>query len=169
MPPNFQLEPWLLAHLARVAVSRHAVALIGLGSLGMTSGKPAVEVSNDPADALARLRELPSDPDPSGDPRRPLRLAIWGAAAHDDRAASALLAWLRDVGADETWVLLNGQDRLWPARLLALGFTAAPLVGELEGQHCRRFCFAIRSYKPAPDWLGPHNWANPELFGQFRW
>lgn len=165
-----------------VARSRQAVALIGLAPLELDPANGLLAICKAPADALAQLRELPAGRDEGGQPRRPLRLAVWGAGAHDtagepttatpvdyQRAGNALLAWLRDVGADETWVLTDEQDQQWPARLQALGFTEAPFAGEREAAHCRRFCFAIRSYKPAPDWLGPRNWANPELFGLFRW
>ncbi|WP_290652932.1 DUF6231 family protein [Aquisalimonas sp.] len=29
--------------------------------------------------------------------------------------------------------------------------------------------FDVGTYKTTPDWLNPRYWANPELWGKYRW
>ena len=179
MAPFFPLEAELSERLANVSHARQTVALIGLDVADPFILDRCLCLNSAPEHALEGLRQAPAAGVAAGEIRRPLQLAVWGAAEpaagddepapHAQRAASALLAWLRDVGADETWVLVKGPSVYWPRRLPALGFAEVSTHESPDGASYRRFSIAIRNYKPTPDWFGPRNWANPELFGVFRW
>lgn len=88
---------------------------------------------------------------------------------------AALLAALRDLEARRLLVAVPAPAG--PARaggrwdrteMLAHGLDA---VG--EARHGDRvlslYGFDIDHYKRTPDWLNPRHWANPELWGKFRW
>ncbi|WP_125199139.1 DUF6231 family protein [Guyparkeria sp. SCN-R1] len=75
-----------------------------------------------------------------------------------------LLAALRDR-ANRRIIVHLGDGRVGgpdDRQMVALGYrrlkTETPL-----------YEFNIESYKDTPDWLNSRNWANPELWGKYRW
>lgn len=80
-------------------------------------------------------------------------------------AAEQLVARLRDVQAQRILWLLDGSVPWERKDLLALGFRL--LDGSDDGQ--RLYGYDIDNYKTTPDWLNAKHWANPELWGKYRW
>ncbi len=84
-----------------------------------------------------------------------------------------ILAALRDVHAREILVVLpiDTGDTLsqWQETdLLAMGMKQQGQFEE-DGLCHAIYSFSLKTYKPTPDWLNSRFWANPELFGKFRW
>nr|WP_284047489.1 DUF6231 family protein [Guyparkeria hydrothermalis] len=76
----------------------------------------------------------------------------------------SLLAALRDRANRRIMVHL-GKGRVGDAddrQMVALGYRR--LQAEIP-----LYQFDIETYKDTPDWLSPRNWANPELWGKYRW
>lgn len=42
-------------------------------------------------------------------------------------------------------------------------------VADYPASNTSLFKYSIDSYKRTPDWLNADNWANPELWGKYRW
>lgn len=75
-----------------------------------------------------------------------------------------LLAALRDR-ANRRIIVHLGQGRVGDAddrQMVALGYRRLEAAIPL-------YQFDIETYKDTPDWLSPRNWANPELWGKYRW
>ncbi len=72
-----------------------------------------------------------------------------------------LLANLRDRGNRPIAVHLEGVEDAM-SRMIALGFRGTALPEPV-------FNYDIRDYKHTPDWLNARHWANPELWGKYRW
>lgn len=90
----------------------------------------------------------------------------WPLAVMDarrDRPASSELAWWRDLGAAQLFVLLQ-QSAGFESALISLGLR--PVA---RGPHHGVWAFDIADYKPRPDWLNPRFWANPDRWEQARW
>ena len=85
---------------------------------------------------------------------------------------AALLARLRDLHARRVLVCLNlspSGGTAWSENdLLGFGFTRIRRYREPEGD-LGLFAFDLDTYKVTPDWFGPHDWANPERWGQDWW
>ncbi|TKA91199.1 hypothetical protein FAZ79_01265 [Guyparkeria sp. SB14A] len=47
-------------------------------------------------------------------------------------------------------------------KMVSLGFTR-------QAPDAPVYLFDIKTYKHTPDWLNARNWANPELWGKYRW
>ncbi|MDG4868168.1 DUF6231 family protein [Guyparkeria sp. 1SP6A2] len=76
-------------------------------------------------------------------------------------AIGQLLASLRDRGNRPIAVHLEGIENA-TSRMIALGFRGTELPEPV-------FKYDILDYKHTPDWLNARNWANPELWGKYRW
>lgn len=72
-----------------------------------------------------------------------------------------LLASLRDRGNRPIAVHMEGVEDA-KSRMIALGFRGTELPEPV-------FNYDIRDYKHTPDWLNARHWANPELWGKYRW
>lgn len=77
-----------------------------------------------------------------------------------------LLAGLRDLYARRTLLRLALHESDWTqGDLISLGFSRL----WHDGRGLAYYGFDVGTYKTTPDWLNPRNWANPELFGRYRW
>lgn len=93
----------------------------------------------------------------------------------DKHPAETLMGCLRDLHARHLFVLVPIGNR-WPGQnshwqqsdLLALGLSAYKTYHVEEGM-LQWYRFELENYKATPDWLNSKYWANPELFGKFRW
>ena len=94
----------------------------------------------------------------------------------DSRAALAgeevrrVLSRLRDLLARRVLVLVRPDAGADWARsvLISCGYTHHARCTHGDGT-VELYQFDIATYKPTPDWLGPSNWANPELWDKYRW
>lgn len=91
------------------------------------------------------------------------------------REASALLAHLRDVVARRTMVLTRMGEQWrdnvshWQRNdFLSYGFHLFGRYTE-GGFPVHLYRFDLYDYKPTPEWLNARHWANPELWGKYRW
>lgn len=93
----------------------------------------------------------------------------------DKQSGEKLLGSLRDLHARHLFVLVPiGQQ--WPGQtshwrqsdLLALGLSVYKTYQAQNGM-LQWYRFELESYKSTPDWLNSKYWANPELFGKYRW
>ena len=82
-----------------------------------------------------------------------------------DETLSPLLATLRDrlnrpvmVHFGEGHPIGGSVDQ----RMVSLGFTRQTAAEPM-------YLFDIETYKQTPDWLNARHWANPELWGKYRW
>lgn len=71
-----------------------------------------------------------------------------------DQIASRVLLEVREGEAGE----------MTETECLALGFVRCAIT---ERHHY--YLFDLKTYKPAPDWLNPKFWANPQNWDKFRW
>lgn len=94
--------------------------------------------------------------------------AVAGVFEHLQRDdAAALLAALRDRCARRVLVAL-ARDAWSEQQMRAFAFE--PQGSVRAGDSLRAaYAFDIDRYKHTPDWLDARNWANPELWGRFRW
>ena len=79
-------------------------------------------------------------------------------------ALGELLAALRDR-ANRRILVHVGEARIGETidqQLVSLGYRRLAADEAL-------YLFDIDTYKDTPDWLNPRNWANPELWGKYRW
>lgn len=93
----------------------------------------------------------------------------------DRQIANTVIGRLRDLHSHHLFMLVRvGSDWAnlishWQRTdLLAHGFTLHQRYKAEEGDWhlCR---FELDSYKATPEWLNSKYWANPELFGKYRW
>lgn len=111
----------------------------------------------------------------SGEDRYDLALII-GALEHLPKPeALALLSRIRDLQARRMMMVLpmgpdwSGHQSQWnPSDPLALGMTLY-FSSSVADKPVHVYEFDIERYKATPDWLNPKHWANPELFGKYRW
>lgn len=93
----------------------------------------------------------------------------------DKDTAGQLIARLRDLHTDRfvvvvrmgaEWQQINS---VWQTSDL-LGF-GMKLVGryEVESKPVHLYKYDITTYKKTPEWLNASNWANPNMWGKFRW
>ena len=78
-----------------------------------------------------------------------------------------LIAHLRDLTARHLIIAVANRPPWTKRRMHGLGLSThaqAPRPGDPVV-----YTFDIASYKPTPDWFGPHNWAHPELWDKYRW
>ncbi|MGH8628748.1 MAG: DUF6231 family protein [Gammaproteobacteria bacterium] len=111
----------------------------------------------------------------SGEDRYDLALIV-GALEHLPKPeALALLSRIRDLQARRMMMVLpmgpswSGHESQWdPSEPLALGMTLY-LSSSVAGSPVHVYEFDIERYKATPDWLNPTHWANPQLYGKYRW
>jgi len=77
-----------------------------------------------------------------------------------------LLSRLRDLYARRVLVCLALGDTWRQNDLTAFAFTRLATLGDGMGT---LYGFDVGTYKTTPDWLNPRYWANPELWGKYRW
>lgn len=160
MPAPQALQDWLSREVA--AVTDGGVLLLGDAGAAVRTAQAAV------SSPVLRVREVRGADDlPLAQGRFALAAAV-GVFEHLDLdTAAAVLASLRDRCARRVLVALP--DRPWSAHdMRAFGFDALGQVG-LADTLLAIYGFDIDRYKRAPDWLDAGNWANPELWGRFRW
>lgn len=93
----------------------------------------------------------------------------------DKAEADALLSRLRDLHARHLFVFVpmgegwSGLQSHWhQTDLLALGFSLWKTY-TIEQSDLHLYRFELDTYKATPEWLNSKYWANPELFGKYRW
>lgn len=80
----------------------------------------------------------------------------------------ALLASLRDLYARRVLLRLEAAKAWRHQDIMAFGFTQLTQMND-SGHVIRYYGFDLHNYKTTPDWLNAKYWANPELFGRYRW
>lgn len=103
-------------------------------------------------------------------------ILLLGVIENLDKAeADALLGRLRDLHARHLFVFVPvGEDWTelkshWQQTdLLALGFSLWKTY-TVERSDLHLYRFELDTYKATPEWLNSKYWANPELFGKYRW
>ena len=82
-----------------------------------------------------------------------------------------VLSMLRDQTQSRLHVFVaEGSALVNPSLSERTALMALGLVGKKDEQQDIWWCeFDIADYKTTPDWFGPKNWANPELWDQYRW
>lgn len=96
-------------------------------------------------------------------------LAVITLAPEQGAEAMPLIAALRDLYAKRLLVFVPPMAFHWKSEtLLGLGLSLLANY-ELEGESYQAWSFDILTYKPAPDWLNPRFWANPENWNKYRW
>ncbi|MEX0732048.1 MAG: DUF6231 family protein [Aquisalimonadaceae bacterium] len=84
------------------------------------------------------------------------------------RDGAALLAALRDLHARRVLLRLTSTPGWSHHDAMAFGFShLARLTYPDHTVHY--YGFDLSTYKITPDWLNARYWANPELFGRYRW
>ncbi len=99
-------------------------------------------------------------------PRQACALLVtpWLAADRLD----AVIARLRDLLLQEFFVAHPGDAVEQARRMGALGLQCEAVCRK-GGQAWGLNRFDARTYKKTPDWLNSRHWANPNLWGKFRW
>ena len=77
-----------------------------------------------------------------------------------------LLSRLRDLYARRVLARLRPSAHWEHRDMTAFGFTRLARLGDDNGL---LYGFDMATYKTTPDWLNPRFWANPELWGKYRW
>ena len=92
------------------------------------------------------------------------------------RDAVRLLSRLRDLYTARFCAVVRiGDD--WPGtrstwtrnELLGIGMTLVNSYPDDNDRRLHLYKYDIATYKATPRWLNPDNWANPELWGKYRW
>lgn len=85
---------------------------------------------------------------------------------HDE--GEHIIAQIRDLHAHEMLVILTPECGWAQTDLIALGLRQ---IAEIKHENTPRqvFYHALETYKRVPDWLNNQYWANPELYGKYRW
>lgn len=93
----------------------------------------------------------------------------------DKDLSGQLIARLRDLHTSRFVVVVRvGHDwddlaTVWNNNeMLGLGMKLLSRY-EDEGRQVHVYKYDILSYKKTPEWLNPHDWANPELWDKYRW
>ena len=107
--------------------------------------------------------------------RHELGLVVCADRPFEKPDASAIIAALRDVYAQKTWVVAREatsatSGRLEWARdeLTALGLSASAAALDDEGV-IKLYAFDVASYKRTPEWLNSRGWAHPQMWNKQRW
>lgn len=91
----------------------------------------------------------------------------------EQSTANQVLSRLRDVLTPQYCVALplSYQDTRSTWRLTDLFSFALSKVASYDNVEPRLtlFKYNIEDYKKTPDWLNANNWANPQLWGKYRW
>ena len=88
--------------------------------------------------------------------------------------AGQLIARLRDLHTSRFVAAVRMGDQwenrsVWrPGDLLGYGMKLVSRY-ELDAKPLALYRYDIKTYKSTPEWLNPDNWANPKLWGKFRW
>lgn len=77
-----------------------------------------------------------------------------------------LLSRLRDLYARRVLARIIPGETWQNNDMTAFGFTR---LADLGGEDGLLYGFDVGTYKTTPDWLNPRYWANPELWGKYRW
>ena len=94
-------------------------------------------------------------------------LVLVGALEAFPRAdGEILLSRLRDLYARRVLARLRPSPEWEHRDMTAFGFTR---LARLGANHGLLYGFDMATYKTTPDWLNPRFWANPELWGKYRW
>ena len=116
--------------------------------------------------------------------RYELVLICHGLAGLTQTTCEHLLAGLRDQYAQHVFIAEKPQQLpLQRNQIYALGFGGIPGIDQqplhddffTQADHSTQpsnlilYEYNILSYKKIPDWLNAKNWANPELWDQYRW
>jgi hypothetical protein len=154
------LQQWLTREVA--AVSEGGVLLLGDAGAAIEPARAAI------ASPLRWVREVHGTHDlPLEQGRFALAAAVGVFERLDQDTAAAVLAALRDRCARRVLTALPAVP--WTAHeMRAFGFDALGQV-DFAGTLLAAYGFDIDRYKRAPDWLDARHWANPELWGRFRW
>lgn len=99
-------------------------------------------------------------------PRRTCALLVTPWLAADRR--DAVIARLRDLLLEEFFIAHPGDAVEQARRMGALGLRCEAMY-QHGGQTWGLNHFDARTYKKTPDWLNSRHWANPGLWGKFRW
>lgn len=84
------------------------------------------------------------------------------------RDGEVLLAGLRDLHARRVLLRLVPTTAWRHQDVMSFGFTQLARLNH-QGAFIRYYGFDLYTYKTTPDWLNAKYWANPELFGRYRW
>ncbi len=125
--------------------------------------QPGSDISRLSHDELSRLEEQ----------QRYDAGIIFDTLEHLDKArGGTLISRLRDVYCRRLLIAVNTktpekQDTVsWhDTDFIAYGLTR---LKTYQDGHCL-YEYNILNYKNTPDWLNAKNWANPELWGKYRW
>ena len=83
------------------------------------------------------------------------------------RQARQLIAVMRDLLARQLLVFVP-ENLLDDTTLIGLGLSRQARY-DINGERWQAWSHDILTYKPAPDWLNPRFWANPENWDKYRW
>lgn len=75
-----------------------------------------------------------------------------------------LIAHVRDIYARQILLIISADSEWKSEDFIGLGFRK---ITDID-QHTIWY-FAVENYKRTPDWLNSRYWANPEMFGKYRW
>ena len=114
-------------------------------------------------EATLSAREVLSGAHP---PRQACALLVTPWLAADQ--LEAVIARLRDLLLREFFVVHPGDAVEQARRMGALGLRCEAIFRQ-DGQAWGLNHFDARTYKKTPDWLNSRHWANPNLWGKFRW
>lgn len=107
----------------------------------------------------------------AGQSRHDAALVLGVLESLPHRRGVELLQALRDVYASR--ILVGVQAPEWTrSRFLGLGFTTLGMHrNDLGGSsnQLALYGYDLATYKHTPDWLNADYWANPDLFGRYRW
>jgi len=150
-------------------VVARAVAEAGDGRILLLGPVPV----DDGAPWLRRCRRATArdllDPPGPGDSRYDLAVIVGVLECLPPGDGVRLLGSLRDLRARRLLVAVPADSERWRLDdMLALGLEAA---GDATGADTALalYGFDIDRYKRTPDWLNARNWANPDLWGRYRW
>ncbi len=148
----------MLARVLRETAPRELLVIGDPAPLDPAAAEGAETVATvvDTADALPALERLGRQD-----------LVLVGALdAFPRREGEIVLSRLRDLYARRVVVRLRPGDIWHHGDMTAFGFTRLAQLAAGDGT---LYGFDIATYKTTPDWLNPRFWANPELWGQYRW
>jgi hypothetical protein len=87
-----------------------------------------------------------------------------------DDSVRIVLSRLRDLLARRVLIIVRPEaGAIWSRHtMIGCGYTHLTDCHH-QGDALALFHFDIHTYKHTPDWLGPSNWANPEMWDKYRW
>ncbi|MGM0564826.1 MAG: DUF6231 family protein [Pseudomonadota bacterium] len=98
--------------------------------------------------------------------RAELAVTLGEFAAMDRTVAETFLGRLRDLKSRRLLCALPSAGTFGKTDMIALGLTE---LQRYRDPDWTLYEFNIHSYKQVPDWLNSRFWANPELWGKYRW